>query len=157
MELTPTIWTCVAKYPGGRLASLDAIATTAEEAARETAKQHPTSHQITVGPPDGAPAGTWLTGDLLVDRQPPAEDLRNAVAIARVARQADEAVNGPGSGHAPDFARIEELIETAFQKLGEPLPVVVRRTEEILHEHAVVGREARDAAAVIMTAALEWR
>lgn len=89
--------------------------------------------------------------------QPPAEDLRNAAAIARAVSQA-----GGSDNQFRDFARIEELIASALGKLAEPHPITIDRARVMLNAIAVEGRpstdqEQRDAAQVITTAALEWR
>lgn len=99
-------------------------------------------------------------------RQPPAEDLRNAAAIASAARQWLERPGKDPEEWLSDFARIEELIGSALGKLAEPHPIVIERAVTLLRaagpeafggDRKAESRHARDLAAVTMTAALEWR
>lgn len=87
-------------------------------------------------------------------QQPPGDDLRNARTIAKACAHQ--------GGEAADFQRIDELIGAALEKLGEPHPVTIDRAAAVLGTQAAsifnpTHREARDAAAVITSAALEWR
>lgn len=87
-----------------------------------------------------------LTPSVTPLRQPPAEDLRNAAAIANAAAQL--------GGSRKDFARITELIGRAFEKLAEPPQIAIERVQAF---NELQQRDARDVAAVVITAALEWK
>jgi len=89
-------------------------------------------------------------------RQPPAEDLRNALQIA----EAWLSVNLP---HDPEaraaFASVARLIRAALDKLAEPSPEVIAATQRTLQiwrglESGQEAEQARDVAAVILRAAL---
>lgn len=55
--------------------------------------------------------------------------------------------------------RVRVLIQSAFDKLSEPFPVVIEATQRILRGNAVEldTRDARDVAQVVTFAALNWR
>lgn len=82
-------------------------------------------------------------------RQPAADDLRNAAALAVAGRDQ--------GGERADFARIAELIHSALEKLAEPNLSAIDAIRAVFRPHGIDDleeREARDAAAVVLRAAV---